>query len=177
MNITIKITHSNGTVTDISIPIATEPTAPLDRVDTDSVVPPKDDNAAAEPVINGEPEAQKEDVVCHGPDVLEALKEELMNEPEDSQNTGTTFSCTDGIYFIPHNLYADFCAAFGQPTVDQQLRLASLWCQTNPQKRKTRRGMGRFLNAWLCRAQGEKRVALNSRGSLLDAAPSAQEGW
>lgn len=95
----------------------------------------------------------------------------------EEENLEVGFVCTDGNYNLPTALYNDFVAAFGVTMVDREITLAKLWCQTNPQKRKTRRGMGRFLNAWMCRAQGEKRVPISARGSLLDATPSRQEGW
>jgi hypothetical protein len=79
---------------------------------------------------------------------------------------------------MPPNLYSDFCSAFGQTTVDLELIKARLWMDCNPAKRKTRRGMSRYLNAWLCRAQGEKRQPLKGRsGSLLDSANISQQGW
>jgi hypothetical protein len=84
----------------------------------------------------------------------------------------------DGFYVIPPALYSDFCAAFGAPTVDRELKLARLWVETNPAKRKTRRGMGRFLNGWLCRSKGEKRTPVKGRsGSLLEANNTSQQGW
>lgn len=149
MNITIKITHSNGTVMEVCIPVS------IEKV-TEPVAAPEE-----EPACTVEPDDIRPSQV----------------EAEQPQDTGDQFRCTDGFYSLPPNLYSDFCAAFGVNMVDQQLTLARLWCETNPQKRKTRRGMGRFLNAWMCRSQGEKRVPLNSRGSLLNTAPSQQEGW
>lgn len=193
MNITIKITHANGTVMDISIPIAIEQLAP-------AVTTPDETHVASEPAIPADDEppysVEPDDIrpsgkryksvvemveansAFYGPEVLEALKEELLPEPEPPQETGDQFPCQDGFYSIPPNLYADFCSAFGQTMVDRELTLACLWIKSNPTKRKTRRGMSRYLNAWLCRSQGEKRQALKGRtGSLLDSAPSSQKGW
>ena len=182
MNITIKITHPNGTVTDICIPINEpvtvsfpEPVAvpeeePACAVEPDDILPSGKRYKSVQEMVEA-------NSIFYGPEVLECLKEALKDEPEQPQDAGDQFRCTDGFYAVPPNLYSDFCAAFGKTMVDQQLTLARLWVETNPPKRKTRRGMGRFLNAWMCRAQGEKRVPLNSRGSLLDAAPSRQEGW
>lgn len=205
MNITIKITHSNGTVMDIAIPVVIEQPVKTPSEDTSAVVIPKDDDTASEAAFA----AQDAPSTCHEVEpvlnetkLLDAnnisLGKEKVGEEEEGagriggvgerkgeggegegeeENLEVGFKCSDGIYNLPTALYNDFCAAFGVTTVDHQLTLARLWCETNPQKRKTRRGMGRFLNAWMCRAQGEKRVPLSSRGSLLDAAPSRQEGW
>ena len=176
MNITIKITHTNGTVTDICIPLnepvtvsVPEPVAapeeePACAVEPDDIRPSGKRYKSVQEMV----EANKD---LYGEELVEVLKE------DHAQNTAGQFKCTDGMYAVPGGLYSDFCSAFGKVMVDRELELARLWVETNPPKRKTRRGMGRFLNAWMCRAQGEKRVPLNSRGSLLDAAPSRQEGW
>ena len=164
MNLTIKITHANGTVMDISIPISIE----------QPVTTPDEVHVASEPAIAAEEEPQG--IVQPDEIVPEVKPAELIEEPP--QDTGDQFPCQDGFYSIPPNLYADFCSAFGQTMVDRELTLACLWIKSNPTKRKTRRGMSRYLNAWLCRSQGEKRQALKGRtGSLLDSAPSSQKTW
>ena len=105
-------------------------------------------------------------------------RKEEGGEGEGGEENLEQFQCTDGLYALPPNLYSDFCAAFGQPTVDRELLKARLWMECNPTKRKTRRGMSRYLNAWLCRAQGEKRQPLKGRsGSLLEANNTSQKGW
>jgi hypothetical protein len=157
MNITIKITHSNGTVMEINIPV-------LDSaaVSMPIAVTPDEPQAASEPIVLVE-ETQ--------PDIPSFVEEKKNEE-------GEQFKCTDGFYAIPDALYSDFCAAFGAPTVERELTKARLWCETNQQNRKTRRGMGRFLNAWLCRAQGEPRTPVKGRsGSLLDSCTNSAQGW
>jgi len=105
-------------------------------------------------------------------------RKEEGGEGEGGEENRDQFPCQDGMYAIPQNLYSDFCSAFGQTMVDRELTLACLWIKSNPSKRKTRRGMSRYLNAWLCRAQGEKRQPLKGRsGSLLDSANTSQQGW
>ena len=105
-------------------------------------------------------------------------KEEGGEGEGGEENRVLVFKCQDGDYTLPPTLHADFCSAFGAPTANLELTKARLWCETNTQNRKTRRGMGRFLNAWLCRAQGEKRQAIKSRsGSLLEANNTSQKGW
>ena len=159
MNITIKITHANGTIMDISIPFAIEQPVPVE-------VPQPAPVAEEEPQCNIEPD-----------DIMPEVKQPEVIE-EFLQDTTGQFRCTDGFYCIPQTLYSDFCSAFGQPMVDRELELARLWVETNPPKRKTRRGMGRFLNAWMCRAQGEKRQPLKGRsGSLLEANNTSSQGW
>ena len=105
-------------------------------------------------------------------------KEEGGEGEGGEENRVLVFKCQDGDYTLPPSLHADFRSAFGAPTADLELTKARLWCETNTQNRKTRRGMGRFLNAWLCRASGEKRQSIKSRsGSLLEANNTSQQGW
>jgi hypothetical protein len=215
MNITIKITHGNGTVMEVNIPVldsaaVSMPSAP---------VAPYEPQAASEPAI---PVADGlVDTFCNdgveasipyiaGDKAVKFLEEQFGFKPRSCESTGEKrvgedegegriggigerkgegegeggeenreqFKCTDGFYVIPPALYSDFCAAFGAPTVDRELTLARLWVETNQAKRKTRRGMGRFLNAWLCRAQGEKRTPVKGRsGSLLESTNTSQQGW
>ena len=190
MNITIKITHSNGTVLDISIPVLTPETTPS------AVVTPEEPQVASETAVSSQ-EGLVDDTL--GSDFIEhaTTGEKRVGEDEGigriggmgerkdkgegeggEENRDLVFKCVDGDYTLPPALHSDFCSAFGASTVDRELILARLWVETNPAKRKTRRGMGRFLNAWMCRAQGEKRTPLSQRtGSLLDANNPSQEGW
>ena len=217
MNITIKITHTNGTVMDISIPVAIEQPAKTAPQPAPAVTTPEEVHVASEPAIPAEDEppcmVEPDDIRPSGNryksvadliancDELErenilgkervggdgegdgriggmGERKEEVGEGEGGEGNLEQFKCSDGFYAVPPNLYSDFCSAFGQTMVDHQLTLARLWVETNPPKRKTRRGMGRFLNAWMCRAQGEKRQPLKSRsGSLLDSANTSQQGW
>ena len=205
MNITIKFTTSKGASMEVCIPIPLNAenltVSPIPAPETHSK-----HEAASEPAFAAQdaPSTCHEvEPVLSETKSLDAnnnipLGKEKVGEDEEGagriggvgerkgeggegegeeENLEVGFVCTDGYYNLPTSLYNDFVAAFGMTMVDRELTLARLWCQTNPQKRKTRRGMGRFLNAWMCRAQGEKRVPISSRGSLLDAAPSRQEGW
>lgn len=178
MNITIKITYWGGTVMDVCIPVAIETPKPVEVPQPTPVAEESPAMRDDEVVTAGDlkPSGKRYKSVADMVEASGAFDGPL--EPEQPQDTGDQFRCTDGLYSIPPNLYSDFCSAFGQTMVDRELTLARLWVETNPPKRKTRRGMGRFLNAWLCRSQGEKRQALKGRtGSLLDSAPSSQKGW
>ena len=190
MNITIKITHSNGTAMDISIPVLTPETTPS------AVVTPEDPQAASEPAVSSQEglvdDTLGSDFIAHATTGEKRVGEDVgigriggMGERKDKgegeggeENRVLVFKCVDGDYTLPPALHSDFCAAFGTTFTERELTLARLWVETNPVKRKTRRGMGRFLNAWMCRAQGEKRTPLSQRtGSLLEASNPSQEGW
>ena len=176
---------------DISIPVAIEKEDITAQKPASVVVAPDEPQAASElaiPVAGGLVdvfcnEVTKEDLQPTGKqyasvqDMLEGT--EIVREvPAEVADTSEQFKCTDGFYSLPPALYSDFCAAFGAPTVERELTKARLWCETNQQNRKTRRGMGRFLNAWLCRAQGEKRTPVKARsGSLLDGCNNSAQSW
>lgn len=155
MNITI--TYKSGTVVSITLP--------LDAPEQAAVTPPVQEPVAPEPEQPiQEPVAPTQETIPVEP-------------PKCSDGNLLRFTCSDGDYTLPPALLKDFYSCFGNSFTDEQLAMARLWCETNPTKRKTRRGMGRFLNAWLCRAKGEKRTPLSARGSLIDAPTSSQDGW
>ncbi len=62
---------------------------------------------------------------------------------------------------------AGFKEAFPGVDVLAECRKARLWCESNPAKRKTARGMPRFLQGWLERAQnagkGDGKVSANGK--------------
>lgn len=43
--------------------------------------------------------------------------------------------------------------AFSKVDVHAELNVMQVWCDANPSKRKTRRGVERFIVSWLSRAQ------------------------
>lgn len=61
-------------------------------------------------------------------------------------NDGTMFPVTSGMVEEYKSLY---------PSVDveQELRNMKGWCNSNPTKRKTKKGISRFINSWLARVQ------------------------
>jgi hypothetical protein len=217
VNITIKITHISGTITEVSIPMGDSTAVSMPSAPVTPVAP----QVASEPAIPAASglvdcfgdEVTKEDLKPSGnryKSVAELIdncnelsrentsgekrvgedgegdgriggmgeRKEEGGEGEGGEENHDQFKCADGFYVITPALYSDFCAAFGAPTVDRELQLARLWVETNPDKRKTRRGMGRFLNGWLCRSKGEKRTPVKGRsGSLLEANNTSQQGW
>ncbi len=61
---------------------------------------------------------------------------------------------TDGDEWgCPASLADELAAAYPGLSVPDQLRKARAWCVTNATKRKTPRGMPKFLNSWMERAQ------------------------
>jgi hypothetical protein len=74
---------------------------------------------------------------------------------------------------LPAALLADLIAAHGATlSVEYELRKAAVWLKTNPGKRKTHAGMGRFLASWLSRAATDREgrgQAQNSKQRIIPA--------
>lgn len=62
------------------------------------------------------------------------------------------FKCKDGAFAPDENLLSSLRKAYPSLDAASELERASAWCETNPEKRKTRRGMPKFLNAWFARS-------------------------
>lgn len=70
----------------------------------------------------------------------------------------------DGTEWRPAEaLFAEYVRLYPNVDVKQQFNVMRSWCLSNPQKRKTRRGITRFVNSWLTREQdkGFRRPADN----------------
>lgn len=89
-------------------------------------------------------------------------------------------------YYIPPKTLKDFISAYGIELVTREFAIAKAWLATNQKKRKTHQGTGRFLNAWLSRAQSRRSEAPTlvqrfasepKTGSLLQGLNDSQEGW
>lgn len=76
----------------------------------------------------------------------------------------------DGSEWRPDEaLFAEYVRLYPGVDVKQQFNEMRAWCLGNPEKRKTRRGVRRFVNTWLSKAQDKasafKRPAQNWNGS------------
>lgn len=94
-----------------------------------------------------------------------AEEEEAEPDPEEVAKapalTSWTFP-TEGkvkAWTLPLVRYEELREAFPALDLEAELRKALLWLNTNPEKKKTARGMGRFLYNWLSNAQNRPRLA------------------
>ena len=71
-------------------------------------------------------------------------------------NTGDEFAITD-------QHVAEFASAYPAVDIMQELRSMRAWCIANPTNRKTKRGILRFVNTWLAKAQDKPKG--NSNGT------------
>jgi hypothetical protein len=87
----------------------------------------------------------------------ETVSEPLGNLPSPSpsllQELFPAIPLDDGTdYTVPTSLATELAAAFPSVNLAAELAKARTWCIANPTGRKTRRGVGRFLNGWMERA-------------------------
>lgn len=98
----------------------------------------------------------------HAPTVTDAVtnlspREEKRREDKDQEPASEfLIPADDGSEFaIPADLLSEYRATYRRVDVAGELRKARAWCVSNPGKRKTRRGIPKFLNSWLSGAEAE----------------------
>lgn len=79
----------------------------------------------------------------------------------------------DGSVWRPSEaLFAEYVRLYPNVDVKQQFNVMRGWCISNPQKRKTRRGITRFVNSWLSKEQDK-----GSRGFVPSTRTNTKEGF
>lgn len=79
-------------------------------------------------------------------------------KPADSSPEAFSIEATDGFVPVSQLRVENWQAAYPGVDVLLELRKAAAWQDSNPRDRKTSRGMFRFLNGWLNRAQNSHRI-------------------
>ncbi|MBQ8074898.1 MAG: hypothetical protein IJ237_02830 [Oscillospiraceae bacterium] len=75
-------------------------------------------------------------------------------EPEQSSAAALTIPLNDGSeYIVSEEDIAEWRKTYPAVDVEQELREMRSWCRANPKLRKTKRGVRRFMVAWLARHQ------------------------
>lgn len=87
----------------------------------------------------------------------EHKRKELSEKPKPvSSDSPFSLPCEDGSEFIFDDIYlAAARKAYPQIDIAMQIAKARAWLEGNPTKKKTRRGMKKFLNGWLARSQAD----------------------
>lgn len=83
-------------------------------------------------------------------------KEIVCPEPEKQapDQSGILLPLADGSdYDVPLSKIEKWTAAYPAVDVQQELRKMIAWLDSNPQRKKTRRGIDRFINSWLSKEQ------------------------
>lgn len=167
MNISINITYVSGTKVELVVPleepcqIVSEPELPV----TPEPVQPAQDLADAVWKYKTAP----------------AFPSNAALDGETRNMYNMTFQTQDGKNWqVPSGLMKDLVIIYGEKTVEQELLKAHAWLEADTHRRKTPRGMGRFLNGWLSRASSMVRTPIKTllkRESLLTTNGNTQESW
>jgi hypothetical protein len=209
MNISINITYVSGTKVELVVPleehhVQSEPQSkkPGNWVDVmkhcdslsasqgkatvapDPVQPAQDlaDAMAGIPVLTDE---ERELLKPSGRrySSVQEMVDELKQDPESGKTMSLydiTYVTQDGKQWkVPPGLMKDLIIIYGEKTVEQELWKAHAWLEADIHRRKTPRGMGRFLNGWLSRASSMVRTPIKTllkRDSLM-ATNGTQESW
>lgn len=89
------------------------------------------------------------------PDITLATSHKPLEEQE--QAAEITIPLVDGTeHPVTASEVSEYRAAYPRIDVLAELRKARAWCVGNPAQRKTRRGVGKFVNGWLSRADADK---------------------
>ena len=82
----------------------------------------------------------------------------ISSELQEKKGTGIMIPLVDGTCFdVPEDKMPLWQQAYPAVNIDQELKKIIAWCDANPTKRKTRRGVMKFINAWLERSQNQGR--------------------
>lgn len=106
-------------------------------------------------------EISKEEDICAEPVPASA--------PDPPENIVTTLLLNDGTAYPVGELYIkQMQALFPNVNVWQEVLKMSAWCINNPKKRKTRKGITRFINNWLSGEQdkGARRAPISTADNL-----------
>jgi hypothetical protein len=168
MNISINITYTSGTKVELVVPleepckIASEP-QPESQPESTPVQPAQD----------------LADAICKY-DISPTFPSNAALDGETRNMYNMTFVTQDGKdWTVPPGLMKDLVIIYGEKTVEQELLKAHAWLEADPARRKTPRGMGRFLNGWLSRASSMVRTPIKTllkRDSLMST-NGKQESW
>lgn len=72
-----------------------------------------------------------------------------INKKEEESTSLAVFPCEKGTWTPTPEMIEEWQSAFPSLNIAEQLRMARLWCVENPTRRKTQRGMRRFVSSWL----------------------------
>lgn len=79
----------------------------------------------------------------------------ISSEPEAVfKSSGIQIPLVDRTnYDVPLDKIEKWAAAYPAVDVEHELRKMIAWCESNPTRKKTRKGVERFINSWLSRQQ------------------------
>lgn len=88
-------------------------------------------------------------------DIKDVCPEPVVSEPADVEG----IPLNDGTEWKPSvDEYAEYCRLYPAVNVKMQIALMRGWCVANRERRKTRKGIRRFVNSWLSREQNNSQT-------------------
>ena len=80
----------------------------------------------------------------------------MSEKPKSVSHDSISLPCEDGSEFVYEQKFLDAAkTAYPLIEISSQAAKARAWLEANPSRLKTRRGMTKFFNGWLSRAQGD----------------------
>lgn len=116
--------------------------------------PKKEDNVRQEKEIEKEIEIE----IDINNNIYNAQSDKITNEPTPIEPSIITITLNDkSEYPIYQSMIDEWNELYPNVDVLQELRKMKGWSNANPAKRKTKKGIQRFINAWLAREQDKPR--------------------
>lgn len=145
-----KALQSNGDVT----PLLQDGNTDIEKdIDTEKDIEIKKDSARSPERKGSESEADiPSPVARHVRPSLGVGARQQSNEVQEADVAAVILN--DGTEWRPDQaLFAEYVRLYPNVDVKQQFNEMRGWCLSNPAKRKTKRGITRFVNSWLSRQQ------------------------
>ena len=96
----------------------------------------------------------------------------MSEKPKSVSHDSISLPCEDGSEFVYEQKFLDAAkTAYPLIEISSQAAKARAWLEANPSRLKTRRGMTKFFNGWLSRAQGDA-----EKRTVKDAPPETTGG-
>lgn len=114
---------------------------------------------------NRPPEIRDKSIENRDIENINILAQSSGKQTSDPKADVEALILNDGAEWRPTEaLFAEYVRLYPNVDVKQQFNVMRSWCLSNPKKRKTKRGITRFVNSWLAREQdrGYRRPANNS---------------
>lgn len=153
--ITIKASTRNSIITVLQYDFYQTVTNKIASEVTDSQQRANKELTKSQQLINNTNKANKTNkanTLCKNEQTTQSKNEEILTE--------YVFPCRDGSeYILTKELYNIFRSTYRELSLDALLRSMVTWTAVNPTKRKTQKGMSKFIDGWLKREQSKNSEA------------------
>ena len=112
--------------------------------------------------VNKNGEYELEEPCIHSgyiPDTQDRLGKDRLGKDRNTSAPVEAIPLNDGTEWLPSmEEYEEYKRLYPNVDVDQEFRKMRGWCNDNPSKKKTLRGIKRFVGGWLSREQDKPRM-------------------